>query len=103
LSICIGLPAELGCGSTRLNLPRPGNSPISKKQHSIGDILDTGIVCDDKRCGAELRINRKQGLNHPNPGLGVQCAGRLIAQQYLWPFGDRARNGDALLFAAGEQ
>ena len=36
------------------------------------------------------------------PGLGIERAGRLVAEQHLGPLGDGARDGDTLLLAAGE-
>ena len=41
-------------------------------------------------------------LEHEDAGLAVERAGRLVAQQDRGSLGDGARNGDALLLAAGE-
>ena len=35
-------------------------------------------------------------------GAGIEIAGRLVGKEQQWPVGKRARNGHALLFAAGK-
>lgn len=42
----------------------------------------------------------KQQLEHRNARLRVECAGRLVAEQYLGILGERTRDGDALLLSA---
>ena len=55
---------------------------------------------DDDDGAARLAAGALQQGQHLLAGLVVQRTGRLIAEQELRIFGEGARNGDALLFAA---
>ena len=48
------------------------------------------------------RFTRSIASSTSDAGLDVERAGRLVAQQHVGPLGDRARDGDALLLAAGQ-
>ena len=48
------------------------------------------------------RVDARERLEHDDAGGDVERAGRLVAEQHRRPLGDRARDGDALLLAAGE-
>ena len=52
--------------------------------------------------GAELAVDPRQRLEHADAGAAVERAGRLVAQQHVGALGDGARDGDALLLAAGQ-
>ena len=43
----------------------------------------------------------KQFKDH-DAGLGIQSAGRFVAEEDLWVFGQSSCDGNSLLFAAGE-
>src|SRR6516165_6130316 len=96
----IGSPVHLRRGATCLIPAHSGDLAVSEGEHPIGDILDASIVRYDERGGAKLRIDAQQGLDHLDTRLGVQRAGRLVAQKYLRPFGDSSRDRDTLLLAA---
>src|SRR5215467_4410460 len=91
-SFRIGSPAYLRRGAASLVLAHSGDLAVSEGEHPIGDVLNACIVRDDERGGAELRIDAQQGLDHLDAGLGVQRAGRLVAQKYLRPFGESSRD-----------
>ena len=52
--------------------------------------------------GAELTVDRRERIEHDDARGDVERAGRLVAQQHVGPLGDGARDGHALLLAAGE-
>ena len=54
---------------------------------------------DEGREAARLH-QRGERAKHVVGGLRIEIAGRLVGQQHPRAVGDRARNGDALLFAA---
>ena len=48
------------------------------------------------------RFTRSSASSTTIAGRDVERAGRLVAEQHVGPLGDGARDGHALLFAAGE-
>jgi len=75
---------------------------IGEVDHPVGNGSNADVVGDHRRGGAELLVAALDRLQHDDPGLAVQGAGRLITQQHLGPLGDGPGDGDPLLFAAGE-
>ena len=67
---------QLKCrrGLTRFVRLHPGDLPVGEEQDAVRDILDAGIVRDDQRRGAELRIDAQQRLDDANACLGIQRA-----------------------------
>ena len=61
-----------------------------------------GIMRDDHYGHALCLANILQQLQHFLAGLVIERTGRLIAQQQLRLFGNRAGDGYTLLFAAGQ-
>ena len=61
------------------------------------------VVCDqDERCAAFL-VKLEQQIDHGGAGARIEIAGGLVGEQQPG-FGDEsARNGHALLLAAGER
>jgi hypothetical protein len=57
---------------------------------------------DDQRRRAKLAVDLLDRIENEDAGLAVERAGRLVAQQHPGFLGDRSRNGDALLLAAGK-
>ena len=48
------------------------------------------------------RLERVDQVEHPRAGVGVEVAGRLVAQQQRRPLRKRARDRDTLRLAAGQ-
>ena len=63
---------------------------------------DVGVVRRDDEREAELGLQRLDQVEHALARVGVEMAGRLVAEQQLGPLGERARDRDALRLAAGE-
>jgi hypothetical protein len=63
---------------------------------------DGRVVGDHRGGGAELAVDPVEHVEHEAPGGGVEGARGLVAEQHVGPLGDRARDGHALLLAAGE-
>ena len=58
------------------------------------------IVCGDQRCKT-LSVNEcDQRFEHAGRRFGIEIASRFVREQQAWMIGERARYGDALLFAA---
>ena len=51
---------------------------------------------------AELAIHALDRFQHPDAGVHVERARRLVAQQHVWSLGDRPRDRHPLLLAARE-
>ena len=79
-----------------------GDAAVGEADDAVGHAGDGRVVRDDDRGGAELAVDALERLEHDDAGRDVERAGRLVAQQHVGPLGDRARDGDALLLAAGE-
>ena len=78
-----------------------GDDPsIGQAQHPVGHPRDGRIVRDDHRGRAELCVDARDHLQDYLPGLVVESAGRLVAEENIGALGDRARDRDALLLAA---
>ena len=52
--------------------------------------------------GARAAIQLHHDVDDPAARLGIEIAGRLVGEQDLRPIDERARERDALLFAAGK-
>ena len=63
---------------------------------------DVGIVGGDHQREAELVAQRLDQVEHALPGVRVEVAGRLVAQQQLGLLGERPGDRDPLRLAAGE-
>ncbi len=61
------------------------------------EVVDRRSAPPGLRCGW-----RRSGRRHTARRPGVQIAGRLVGQKDARPVGQRARDGDALLLAAGQ-
>ena len=97
------LHQEISAGvSLRAGLLLADDAPVAQAQHAVGHAGDGGVVRDHHRGGAELGVDPRDHLEHQLAGLVVERAGGLVAQQHVGALGDGARDGDALLLAAGE-
>ena len=76
--------------------------PALHLNDAVGHGCQGCVVGDDDDGAARLAAGALQQGQHLFAGLVVQRTGRLIAEQELRIFGEGARNGDALLFAAGK-
>ena len=81
---------------------RRRHAAVGEPDHAVGHRRDRRVVRDDDGGGAELRVHARERLEHDDAGGDVERAGRLVAEQHRGPLGDRARDRDALLLAAGE-
>ena len=63
---------------------------------------DVGIVGRDDEREPELALQRVDQVEHALAGVGVEMAGRLVAEQQLGPLRERAGDRDPLRLAAGE-
>ena len=79
-----------------------GDAAVGQADDAVGHRGDRRVVGDDDGRRAELAVDALDRLEHDDAGRDVERAGRLVAQQHVGPLGDRARDGDALLLAAGE-
>ena len=70
--------------------------------YPIGHAADHGVVGNHCRGGADLAVDGRDGIEHDNTGLAVECAGRFVTQQDIGTFCNRACDGHALLFTTRE-
>ena len=68
----------------------------------LGALREFGIVRDEHERGAGAGVQPEQTVNDQLAGLSIEVPGRLVGEQDFWLVDERARQGDALLFAAGE-
>src|SRR5262245_16657190 len=95
-------PAQRRRLVARLILLDPGDAAIGKEQHAIRHLLDARIMGNDHCRGAELAVDAKQRLDHPDTRFRVQRTRRLVAEQHRGTLGDRSRDRDPLLLTAGK-
>ena len=60
------------------------------------------VMGDQHERGAGIRVQAEQQFDDRLPGAGVEIAGGLVREQQRRPGHERARQRDALLFAAGQ-
>lgn len=70
--------------------------------HAVGHFGDRGIVRDHDGERAEFAVHARDCFQHGDAGFHIERAGRFVAKQDFGTFCNGARNGDALLFAAGK-
>src|SRR5207248_3486428 len=75
---------------------------IREMNDAVGHVRHHGVMSNDYREGAEFAVDALNRFEHDDAGPHVERAGRFIAKKHLGPFGNRPRDGLALLFAAGE-
>ena len=63
---------------------------------------DVRVVRRDHEREAELLAQRVDQVEHARGGVGVEVAGRLVAQQHVGLLRERPRDRGALRLAAGE-
>ena len=71
-------------------------------QHAVAHVTDGCVVRDQEHGRTQLVVDLLQDGKDQDARLRVERAGRLVAQKNSRSFGHRARDGDALLLAAGE-
>ncbi len=72
-------------------------------RHAITDAAYHVHFVSDQHDGEfKFSVDLGQQLQHRSGGLGVECAGCLVAQQDRWTIGERTGNADALLLATRE-
>ena len=73
---------------------------VAHRDDALRDARHATLVGDDDERHAVLRVELAEEVDHFLAGLGVEVAGRLVAQQQLRRAEQRARDRDALLLAA---
>jgi hypothetical protein len=76
--------------------------PSRMRDDAVGQLGQRALVRDQHHRHAALAIERAHGGHDVERGLGVEIAGRLIGQHDRRIVHQRARDGYALLLAAGE-
>jgi hypothetical protein len=94
------LPRDLVRGGAGLVHLHARDLAIGEEDHAMRHGLDAGIVGDDHGGGAKRVVDLLQDLQHLHPGLRIERARGLVAEQDLGPLGDGPRDRDALLLAA---
>src|SRR5690606_5979351 len=78
------------------------HASVAEADHARAHASDVRIVGDDKRGRAIALVYLLQRLQHAYACLHIERTRRFVTQKHCWPLGDRTRNRDALLLAAGE-
>jgi hypothetical protein len=68
----------------------------------VGPGSELGIVRHQHQRGLRFPVQGHQQIDHAAAGLGIETPGGLVGEQDLRPVGERARDADPLLLAAGE-
>ncbi len=71
--------------------------PVIHARNAIGKIEDTCVVGDDNEGSVRTLRNASQDLHHAAPGLVIQIAGRLVANDELRAVHQRTCDCHALL------
>ena len=100
MSIANHLPFDIGDGLRRCVDLLAGHLAGAEANHFMSHRCKRGIMRDDHHGHALRLANILQQLQHFLAGLVIERTGRLIAQQQLRLFGNRAGDGYTLLFAA---
>jgi hypothetical protein len=75
------------------------DAAIGEEDNTMRHGPDARVMGDHDRGGAKRVVDLLEHLEHLHAGLAVQRARGLVAEQYLGPFRDGPRDGDALLLA----
>ena len=81
---------------------RSRSAPSASSTVRSARARDVRVVGGDHQREAELVADRVDQVEHPLAGVGVEVAGRLVAEQQLGPLGQRPGDRDPLLLPAGE-
>src|SRR5690606_31586727 len=81
--ILMGLPRYRGRGLAGFVRLDAGDAPVGEVDHPVGHAADGDVVGDDQHRGAELAVDGLQRLEYADAGLGIERAGRLVAQKHL--------------------
>ena len=94
----MGSPVQRGGGAARFVLVDSRDLTIREEQNAMRNVLNAGVMGDDQRRGAELRIDAQQRLDHPDAGLGIRArrsARRTAAPRAAWRWRARWRHAAA--------
>ena len=75
---------------------------IGHGKNTVCHFCENRIVSDDHGEGADLAVDALDSFEHQDAGFHVEGAGGFVSEQEFRPFGDRAGDGNPLLFAAGK-
>src|SRR5271157_1466637 len=92
------MPGSLSRGC--FNLAAVDQAAVVKEEYAVHLSREFEIVGRDEAGNAFAPHDLDQRIEHACSGFGVEIAGRFVCEQKLRLVGERARNGDALLFAA---
>src|SRR5690606_36880486 len=70
--------------------------------HTVTHAGDGGVVGDDGGGRIGLAVDALEDLQNAFPGLEIERAGRLVAEQHVRAFRYRAGDGHALLLSSGQ-
>ena len=91
------LPMQLP-GRFAFRIPRDfGDQTVAQVHDPVGHEGNVRIMRDDGRGGAQFPVHALERLEHGDPGLGIERARRLVAEQDRRVLRDRPRYGDPLL------
>ena len=77
------------------------HAAVAERDHALGLLGDVGLVGDQHDRAAFL-VEAREDPQHLLGGARVEVAGRLVGEDHRRVGDERARDGDALLLAAGE-
>ena len=83
---------------------RPGDdAPVARaRPRGSARAATLGVVRGHHQREGELALQRLDQIEHALGGVGVEVAGRLVAEQQLGALRERARDRDALRLASGQ-
>src|SRR5688572_10305832 len=97
-----GSPGELLDAGAPHVAPLLGDAAAGHAENAVGHGGDRHVVGDHGRGRAQLTVHLVDRLQHQPPGLDVERAGGLVAEEHVGPLRDGAGDGHPLLLAAGE-
>src|SRR5438477_2075289 len=81
---------------------QPAGASLDEAVAALGLPRKIRVVCGDQKCDPALGLEAEEEVVNDLARLGVEVTGRFVRDDDAGPIDQRARDRDALLFAAGE-
>src|SRR5262245_32896842 len=77
--IHMALPAELACPEAPIDLSLALDAAIAESDHSIGNLRNGCVVCNDRGRGAELSVHTLDDFEHHDTSSKIERPRGLVA------------------------
>src|SRR5687767_7945329 len=98
----LGFGASLELGAWSLELLPSYHQAALEADHALGALGQFGIVGHQDERGTGPSVQSEKIFNDHVAGFGIEVAGGFVGEKNFGAIDEGARDGDALLFAAGK-